>query len=215
MTTPHLPTGSGALHEREREIALLEQALIDAKADESRLVLIEGQAGIGKSRLLLEMRRMADAAGFAVVIARGYEFEREYAFGMLRQLISNAQRDIGEGEIQTNANAADELMAAFGADDGEAANTFTIFEGCYWATIRAAETIPILIAIDDLQWCDRPSLEYLAYLARRIESQPIVIAATVEQGGFGSDAAAPITCRMLATWFDQRASCAPGRSRTN
>ena len=125
-----------------------------------------------------------------VVIARGYEFEREYAFGMLRQLISNAQRDIGEGEIQTNANAADELMAAFGADEGEAANTFTIFEGCYWATIRAAESIPILIAIDDLQWCDRPSLEYLAYLARRIESQPIVIAATVRPADSSAGAAA-------------------------
>ena len=179
MSTPHLPTGSGALHEREREIALLDQALLDAKADESRLVLIEGQAGIGKSRLLLEMRRMAEAAGFAVVVARGYEYERDYAFGMLRQLIGNAQRDVSETQVASNANAADELMAAFGADEGEAANTFTIFEGCYWATIRAAESVPILIAIDDLQWCDRPSLEYLAYLARRIESQPIVIAATV------------------------------------
>lgn len=190
MSSPHLPTGSGALHEREREIALLDQALLDAKADESRLVLIEGQAGIGKSRLLLEMRRMAEAAGFAVVIARGYEFERDYAFGMLRQLISNAQRDVSENEILNNANAADELMAAFGADDGEAANTFTIFEGCYWATIRAAESVPILIAIDDLQWCDRPSLEYLAYLARRIESQPIVIAATVRPADSSAGAAA-------------------------
>ncbi|MGH2959660.1 MAG: helix-turn-helix transcriptional regulator [Solirubrobacterales bacterium] len=190
MSTPHLPTGSGALHEREREIALLDQALLDAKADESRLVLIEGQAGIGKSRLLLEMRRMAEAAGFAVVVARGYEFERDYAFGMLRQLISNAQRDISDSEISSNANAADELMAAFGADEGEAANTFTIFEGCYWATIRAAESVPILIAIDDLQWCDRPSLEYLAYLARRIESQPIVLAATVRPADSSSGAAA-------------------------
>lgn len=190
MSTPHLPTGSRALHEREREIALLDQALLDAKADESRLVLIEGQAGIGKSRLLLEMRRMAEAAGFAVVIARGYEFERDYAFGMLRQLISNAQRDVSENEVLNNANAADELMAAFGADEGEAANTFTIFEGCYWATIRAAESVPILIAIDDLQWCDRPSLEYLAYLARRIESQPIVIAATVRPADSSAGAAA-------------------------
>jgi predicted ATPase len=106
MATPQLPTGSGELHEREREIALLEQALIDGKAAESRLVLIEGQAGIGKSRLLLEMRRMAEAAGFAVVVARGFEFERDYAFGMLRQLIGNAQRDVSDGEVRSNADAA-------------------------------------------------------------------------------------------------------------
>lgn len=190
MTTPNLPTGSGVLHEREREVALLEQAIIDAKASESRLVLIEGQAGIGKSRLLLEMRRMAEDAGFAVVIARGYEFERDYAFGMLRQLIGNAQRDESEGDVRSNADAADELMAAFGSEEGEAANTFTIFEGCYWATVRAAESVPILIAIDDLQWCDRPSLEYLAYLARRIESLPIVIAATVRPADSSAGAAA-------------------------
>lgn len=54
---------------------------------------------------------------------------------------------------------------------------------------------------------------YVAYVPH--PTKPIVIAATVEQGGFGSDAAAPITCRMLATWFDQKSSCAPGRSRTN
>lgn len=190
MSTPNLPTGTGALHEREREIALLEQAIIDAKASESRLVLIEGQAGIGKSRLLLEMRRMAEAAGFATVVARGYEFERDYAFGMLRQLIGNAQRDVGDNEVRSNADAADELMAAFGSDEGEVANTFSIFEGCYWATVRAAESVPILIAIDDLQWCDRPSLEYLAYLARRIESLPIVIAATVRPADSSAGAAA-------------------------
>jgi penicillin-binding protein 2 len=54
---------------------------------------------------------------------------------------------------------------------------------------------------------------YVAYVPH--PAKPIVIAATVEDGGFGSDAAAPVACRMLATWFDQRASCAPGRSRTN
>lgn len=190
MSVPNLPTGTRELFERERELALLEQALIDAKADESRLVLIEGQAGIGKSRLLLEMRRMAESAGFAVVVARGYEYERDYAFGMLRQLIGNAQRDEGVNEVSSNANVADELMAAFGGDDGQAANTFSIFEGCYWATVRAAETTPILIAIDDLQWCDRPSLEYLAYLVRRIESLPIVVAASVRPADSSAGAAA-------------------------
>lgn len=191
MTTPQLPTGKGTLHQRERELELIESALIDAKAAESRLVLIEGRAGIGKSRLLLEMRRLAESAGFAVVTARGYEYQRDYAFGMLRQLIDNAQREDGENEVSDNADAADELMRAFAGDHGEAASTFAIFEGCYWATVRAAESTPILMAVDDLQWGDRPSLEYLAYLARRIESLPIVIAATIRTAD-GAAASAPI-----------------------
>ncbi len=54
---------------------------------------------------------------------------------------------------------------------------------------------------------------YVAYVPH--PTKPIVIAATVEEGGFGADAAAPITCAMLAHWFDQKAACAPGASRTN
>ncbi len=54
---------------------------------------------------------------------------------------------------------------------------------------------------------------YVAYVPSK--TKPIVIAATVEDGGFGSDAAAPIVCRMLATWHYQKATCAPGRSKTN
>ena len=54
---------------------------------------------------------------------------------------------------------------------------------------------------------------YVAYVPHA--ARPIVISATVEDGGFGSDAAAPVVCRLLATWFHQKAACAPGRSRTN
>jgi len=53
---------------------------------------------------------------------------------------------------------------------------------------------------------------YAAYVPHA--ARPIVIAATVEDGLYGSDSAAPIVCRMLATWFHQKAACAPGRSRT-
>jgi DNA-binding CsgD family transcriptional regulator len=189
VTTPHLPTGSGTLHDRDGEIAEIDQALLAAKASESQLVLIEGPAGIGKSRLLLEARRMAEAAGFVNVIARGYEFERDYSFGVLRQLISNAQRVEGPHDVSSEAQEADDVLDAFGGEGGAEANTFAIFEGCYWATVRAAETTPILIAIDDLQWCDRQSLEYLAYLARRIETLPIIIVATVRPADSSAAAA--------------------------
>src|SRR4249919_953252 len=85
----HLPTGSGTLHERDRELAMLDQAIVDAKSGEARLVLIEGAAGIGKSRLLLEARTLGERAGFNVVTARGNEFEREYPFGVIRQMVGS------------------------------------------------------------------------------------------------------------------------------
>lgn len=185
----NLPTGSGTLHDRERELALLEAALMNAKASESQLILIEGQAGIGKSRLLLETRQMAEKAGFTNVIARGYEFERDYPFGVLRQLITSAQRAQGDHGVSSEADQADALLESLGGEGAAENNIFTIYEGLYWATVRAAETTPVLIAIDDLQWCDRVSLEYLAYLARRIESLPIAIVATLRPADSSAAAA--------------------------
>lgn len=185
----NLPTGSGTLHDRERELAMLEAALMNAKASESQLVLIEGQAGIGKSRLLLEARRLAEQAGFTNVIARGYEFERDYPFGVLRQLITSAQRADGDHDVSSEADAADALLESLGGEGSAEANIFSIYEGLYWATVRAAESTPVLIAIDDLQWCDRVSLEYLAYLARRIESLPIAIIATLRPADSSAAAA--------------------------
>jgi penicillin-binding protein 2 len=90
-------------------------------------------------------------------------------------------------------------------DDGTSAKVFADWDqDAYpvYGKTGTAERKPKL----DQSW-------YVAWVPDR--ARPIVIAATVEQGLFGSDSAAPITCRMLAAWFNQRASCAPGRSRTN
>lgn len=53
---------------------------------------------------------------------------------------------------------------------------------------------------------------YIAYVPH--PARPIVVAVTVEQGGFGAEAAAPVACRMLRRWFEVKAQCAPGASRT-
>src|SRR6187551_2118382 len=82
--------GSAVLLERERELASL-QDLLDATAGgEGRLAILEGPAGIGKTRLLAEARRRAADAGLRVLSARGGEFEREFPFGVVRQLFEPA-----------------------------------------------------------------------------------------------------------------------------
>jgi len=74
------------LLERERELAELERLVMDAKAGDARLALIEGPAGIGKTQLMGELRRRAAAAELRVLSARGSELEREFPFGVVRQL---------------------------------------------------------------------------------------------------------------------------------
>src|SRR5918992_3947250 len=99
------------LVEREREVAQL-NALIDAVAgDEGRAVLIEGPAGIGKSALLAQARRRAADGGALVLAARGSELEREFPFGVVRQLLEGV---VAERE-QLLTGAAAPAASVFGS----------------------------------------------------------------------------------------------------
>ena len=75
-----------ALLEREAEIALVGQVLAAASQGQGSLLLVQGPAGIGKSRLLGAARRQAEELGFQVLHARGSEMEREFPHGVVRQL---------------------------------------------------------------------------------------------------------------------------------
>src|SRR3954468_8460370 len=79
-------TVPGLLLEREAELAPLQAMLGAAQSGDGRLVVVEGTAGIGKTRLLTEARTLAAAAEFEVLTARGGELEGEFAFGIVRQL---------------------------------------------------------------------------------------------------------------------------------
>jgi predicted ATPase len=74
------------LLERDDELESLRSVLQDAAGGGGRLALVEGPAGIGKSRLLAELRRAAQEDDVRVLTARGSELEREFPFGVVRQL---------------------------------------------------------------------------------------------------------------------------------
>jgi len=174
-----------ALLERDRELGTV-AALIDAaRTGSGRLLLIEGPAGIGKSRLLAEARR--GAGDVRVLAARVGELEREFPFGVVRQLFEA----VALASPQLFDGAAGPARAAFDAPgDGDDADTsFAVLHGLYWLALNLAEEQPLLLAVDDLHWCDRPSLRFLAYLVRRLEGTSIAVAATVRSTEPGSDPA--------------------------
>ena len=173
------------LVEREREVAQL-AALVDAVASgEGRAVLIEGPAGIGKSALLAQARRRAADSGALVLAARGSELEREFPFGVVRQLLESV---VAEQE-QLLTGAAAPAASVFGSLDGEGDVSFAALHGLFWVALNLAAERPLVLAVDDLHWCDRPSLRFLAYLARRLEGQPILVPATVRTNEPGTDVA--------------------------
>src|SRR5688500_2217521 len=80
------PTAPDDLLDRDRELRAVRGALDDLASGEPRLLLIEGPAGIGKTRLLTEARQLAGDRGVRVVTARGSQLEKQFGFGAVRQL---------------------------------------------------------------------------------------------------------------------------------
>jgi DNA-binding CsgD family transcriptional regulator len=179
------------LFERERELGQIEALIEEAGALAGHVVVIEGPAGIGKSQLLAEARERA-AASMATLSARASELERDFPFGVVRQLFEGAVAtpDMRERAL---AGAAEPAAAAFGASYDPAADgggaSFAALHGLYWLALNLAEERPLLLAVDDIQWCDPPSLRFIAYLSRRLEGVPILLLATQRRSEPGTDPA--------------------------
>ncbi len=186
--TPGTPSSS-TLVERDREVALLDTLLREAGEGEGRAVLIEGPPGIGKSRLMAEFRRRAGAGGALVLNARAGELEREFPFGVVRQLFETVVGRPGRARRRRGAPRASCSPRPTTARRRGGDASFAALHGLYWLTLNLAAERPLLLEIDDLHWCDRPSLRFLAYLVRRLEGQPVLVTASVRTGDPPTDAA--------------------------
>ena len=178
------------LLDRDRELQAVDGLVAEAAEGEARLVLIEGAAGIGKTRLLSEARRRAEAAGMRALTARGSELEREFAFGVVRQLFEPVLGRNGERELLL-AGAAESAEAVFSAPVGEDAgdSSFAALHGLYWLAVNLTAKAPLALVVDDLHWCDRASLRFLAYFSRRLEGLPVLAAASLRPAEPGADPA--------------------------
>ncbi|HEX2265742.1 MAG TPA: AAA family ATPase, partial [Solirubrobacterales bacterium] len=178
------------LLERDRELGSVEGLIDEAVAGDGRVLLLEGPAGIGKTRLLAEARRLGQSAGMRVLTARSSELEREFPYGVVRQLFEPLLVDPAARE-QLLAGSAASAGAVFGSpgdDEAEGAEgSFAILHGLYWLVVNLSGEAPLLLAIDDLHWCDRPSLRFLAFLVRRLEGLPVAVACTLRDAEPGTD----------------------------
>ncbi len=168
--------------DRDRELASIQQALRSGIDGDGRVVLIEGPAGIGKTRLLREVRSRAGRA--TVLAARGSQSEREYGFGVIRQLFEPIVAGADQDELF--AGAAASARSVFQTQQDSAApgvdTTFGVLHGLYWLTAGLAARAPIIITVDDVQWCDVGSLRFLGFLAHRLEGQSAALVVALRTG---------------------------------
>jgi DNA-binding CsgD family transcriptional regulator len=178
------------LLERDTELAVIED-LIGAGPG-GRLLAIEGPPGIGKTSLVAHAKARAQEASMQVLSARGSELERAFSYGVVRQLfepfLARATEDVRAELLADAAALATPLfepaqLVAKPAPDASLAS----LHGLYWLTANLAARRLLLLAIDDLHWCDAPSLRWLAYLLPRMEGLGLAIVGGLRRGEPGED----------------------------
>ena len=182
------------LLERDQELASIGGLLEQARAGDGQLALVEGPAGIGKTAILEAVCALAVEEGFEVLGARGAELEREFPFGLVRQLFEPALRRLSSRErkeVMSGAAAlAEHALGHSTADPGDASALPAALHGLYWLAANLAERAPLLLAVDDALWGDLPSLRWLCYLARRLDGVSLVALVATRPGA--SESVAPL-----------------------
>jgi class 3 adenylate cyclase/ATP/maltotriose-dependent transcriptional regulator MalT len=173
--------GEAPLLEREAELAALRAMIEVSRSGNGRLVVIEGNAGIGKSRLVAEARQQASQAGMRVLSARGGELEQEFSYGIVRQLfeptLALASPEDRDELVSGAAALATPLFDRQQIADPNLAgdSSFATLHGLFWLAGNLSTRQPLVLAIDDVHWCDAASLRWLVYAARRLEGMPILV----------------------------------------
>jgi DNA-binding CsgD family transcriptional regulator/transcriptional regulator with XRE-family HTH domain len=187
-TTTALPLGdflsplpAGPLVGRERELQVLD-TLLDGVTHRGAALVLHGAAGIGKSALLAASRARARAHGMRVLSISGVQAETQLPFAGLHQLLRPIMAHAGE----LSPPQRDALSAALGmhdrSDDSPAPMRFLIALATLELLAIAAEEQPVLVIADDAHWLDASSADALAFVARRLGSEPVVLLLAHREG---------------------------------
>jgi DNA-binding CsgD family transcriptional regulator len=163
------------LLERDAELEAIRSALQDVRSGSGRAVRISGPPGIGKTELLRAATGLASSAGLRVLAARAVQSEEGFAFGVARQLMAPlAVGDSPVGRLSDASEVGRELLAGRLAVQNQA-DRYAALNGLYWLLVDAAESGPLMLAVDDLQWCDETSAAWLGYVSRRLTGVTILL----------------------------------------
>jgi DNA-binding CsgD family transcriptional regulator len=170
----------GPLTGRDPERALI-TGLLDAASRRGAALVIRGTPGVGKSALL-EWAAATAGDRFQVVRAAGTAAEFGLPFAALHQLI----RPVLSHSIRLPRHRREALDVAFGKDSDSPPDLFSVAMAALDLIAEAATKKPVLVLADDVHWMDPSSQQALAFVARRISSDHVVLLATHREGQEGS-----------------------------
>ena len=169
--------GSVSLFGRDHELAAVHD-LIARIGEGGSSLLVVGEAGIGKSSILAEATSFAHERGLTVLAATGIQAETQLACSGLHQLLRPILDRLDDLPVpQGNA-----LRAAFGMTSEAAPDLFLTALSTLELLSEVAESAPMLVVADDAQWLDQATGDVLAFLARRLADEPIVLIVAIRDG---------------------------------
>jgi DNA-binding SARP family transcriptional activator len=200
------PSFAASLIGRTAEWTLLREAWDEVAGGASRVVLIEGEPGVGKTRLAEDFARRVASLGGVVLRGRGYDTRSGPPFGAVIEILGSAINAPGVAGVDPQwlaevARVAPHFRTRFprlpdpsaaGAADG-----WRLFEAIAQVVTAIAEDDPVAMVIDDLHWCDADSCGLLHYLVRRLQAARVLWCVTFSLGVCERDAPAARLDRAL------------------
>jgi len=166
---------------RAAELDALERLLARASSGSGRALLVAGEAGIGKSRLVSELEERARERDVRVLVGECVQLaEGELAFA---PIISALRGVMAEPAVVQWLQAAERsalasLWPVLGADESLPGGRELLFEAVYRVLARLADSRPVLLIVEDVHWIDRSSRDLLAFLVRNARHDPIAVLTT-------------------------------------
>src|SRR5436305_5364758 len=172
---------------RDAELAVLEATLGDPSAD-ARLLVLEGEPGIGKTTVWHEAAGRAEAQGYRVLSCRAAHAESRLSFAGLGDLLAPLRPDAFAGLPTPQRRGLDVALLRAEAEE-RAPDPRTIGTALVSLLTELSPEVPVLLAIDDVQWLDRPSARALEFAVRRLEDHPVAVLATLRADEAGREVA--------------------------
>jgi DNA-binding CsgD family transcriptional regulator len=153
-------------------------ALINGLHSGGGAVLVEGAPGIGKSALLADAAARASDLGYTVVRVLGEQDTRAVPYAGLQQLVHS----LGAAPQVLAKPQRSALATALGRGQAAVPDVFLVGLATLNLVVESAARAPVLLIIDDVQWLDDPTISILAFVARRIRTEPILLIGAAREG---------------------------------
>ena len=175
MSDGHL--SRARLLDRDRECEVLDRLVVETRAGQGRVLVLRGEAGIGKTALLGYLSAVAEGCRIAWIA--GVESEMELAFAGLHALCAPMLGRLGHLPVPQR----DALNTAFGMSGGPPPDRFLVGLAVLSLLADAAEEQPLVCVVDDAQWLDRVSVQTLAFVARRLLAERVGLVFALRESG--------------------------------